>query len=226
MKSLKLQDIPKEDRPQEKLYKYGPEKLTDEELLALILRNGTPEENVLFLSKRILANFKTIGGILNASSDELMKIKGVKEAKAAQILSLCELCRRINCFNRSEVKISSPKDCADIVMDEMKNLKQEQLKVIMLNKKNIVIGERVAFVGSLDTSIVHPREIFKPAISNSASSIIICHNHPSGIPEPSKEDINVTLRLKECGRIIGIELLDHLIIGYNKYISLKEKGII
>lgn len=226
MKNLKLQDIPKEERPQEKLYKYGAETLTDEELLAIILRNGTPEENVLFLSKRILAHFKTAGGILNASSDELMSIKGVKEAKAAQILSLCELCRRINRFKRSEIKISSPKDCAEIVMDEMKNLKQEELKVIMLNKKNVVIADRVVFIGSLDTSIVHPREIFKLAVSNSASSIIICHNHPSGSPEPSKEDINVTLRIKECGRIIGIELLDHVIIGYNKYISLKEKGII
>lgn len=226
MKKIKLQDIPKEERPQERLFRYGAEKLTDEELLSLILRSGTPNENVLFLSKRILASFNKLGGILNASKNDLMSIKGIKEAKTAQILSLCELCRRINNSNRSEIKITSPKDVSCVVMDEMKNLKQEVLKVIMLNKKNIIIGERDVFKGTLDTSIVHPREIFNLAISNSASSIIICHNHPSGSPEPSSEDINITKRIKECGNIIGIELLDHVIIGYNKYISLKEKGII
>ena len=127
---------------------------------------------------------------------------------------------------RENIKILSPKDVSTLLINEMSNLKQEVFKLIFLNTKNIVIGSKDVFKGTLNSSIVHPREVFKEAIQRGSASIIACHNHPSGDPNPSKEDINITLRLKECGKIMGIELLDHMIIGANKYVSLKEKGII
>lgn len=226
MEKFTIKDIPQNERPRERLYKYGAEVLTDDELLAIILRCGTSKENVLFLSKRIVSYFKTLDNLLNASKKELMDINGIKEAKAAQILAICELFKRVNLQSEKQTKISSPSDAASLVMNKMMHLKQEILKVLLLNKKNIIIGERDVFKGSLDSSIVHPREIFNLAIKNSAASIIICHNHPSGDSTPSKEDVNITLRIKECGNIIGIELLDHLIVGNNNYVSLKEKGII
>lgn len=226
MEKFTVKDIPQNERPREKLYKYGAEVLTDEELLALILRCGTSKENILFLSKRIISYFGTLENLLNASQKELMEISGIKEAKAAQILAICELFKRVSLNNKEVIKISSPSDAASLVMNKMLHLKQEILKVLLLNKKNIIIGERDVFKGSLDSSIVHPREIFNVAIRNSAASIIICHNHPSGDSTPSKEDVNITLRIKECGKIIGIELLDHIIVGNNNYVSLKEKGII
>ncbi|GKX65112.1 UPF0758 protein [Clostridium sp. TW13] len=226
MEKFTIKDIPQNERPRERLYKYGAEVLTDDELLAIILRCGTSKENVLFLSKRIVSYFKTLDNLLNASKKELMDINGIKEAKAAQILAICELVKRVNLQSEKQTKISSPSDAASLVMNKMMHLKQEILKVLLLNKKNIIIGERDVFKGSLDSSIVHPREIFNLAIKNSAASIIICHNHPSGDSTPSKEDVNITLRIKECGNIIGIELLDHLIVGNNNYVSLKEKGII
>lgn len=226
MEKINMKDIPKDKRPQEKLYKYGSESLSDEELLAIILRSGTKKENVLNLSTRIISKFKNINGILDASLDDLMKISGIKEVKAAQLMAVSEICRRYNGKSDVNVVISSPKDAADFVMNKMMHLKQEILKVLLLNKKNMIIGERDVFIGGLDSSIVCPREIFNVAIKNSAASIIICHNHPSGNPNPSNEDINVTKRIMESGKIVGIELLDHLIIGYNEYISMKEKGII
>lgn len=226
MLKISMKDIPVDGRPQERLYKYGVESLTDEELIALILRSGTKKENVLNLSKRILSVFNGINGILDASIDELINIDGIKKVKAAETMAVAEICRRYNGMKVDKVKITCPKDGADYVMNDMMHLKQETLKVLLLNKKNVIIGERDVFKGSLDSSIASPREIFSVAVKNSASSIIVCHNHPSGNPEPSSEDINITKRLKECGTIIGIELLDHLIIGYNKYVSMKEKGII
>ena len=159
---------------------------------------------------------------------EITSIKGIKNIKASQILAIGELFRRFNSLNliREGNSISSPRDIAKLLINEMMSLKQEILKLIMLDTKNNIIGIKDVFKGSLNTSIVHPREIFKEALKKSSSSIIICHNHPSGDPTPSKEDINITLRLKECSKIIGTDLLDHLIIGKDKFVSLKEKGII
>lgn len=225
-KNLKVSDVPKNERPQEKLLRYGAEVLTNHELLALILRHGTAEEGVLTMSMRILEEVKGLNGLLDTSPKELMKLKGIKEAKAAQILALCELFKRFRTFKAGdETKISDPKQAASLVMGEICELTQEVLLVILLNTKNYVIGVKEVFKGSLNSSIVHPREIYKEAIKKSAASIIICHNHPSGDPTPSREDINITLRIKECGKIIGIDLLDHLIIGGRNFISLKEQGI-
>ncbi|NFO32111.1 JAB domain-containing protein [Clostridium botulinum] len=226
--SLKIKDIPKNERPKEKLLSYGADTLNNSELLAIILRTGTKGENVLQLSNRLLSEFQGLDGILEASLDDITSIKGIKEGKASQILALAELFRRFRTFKSADrdIKIMSPNDIAMLINGEMSLLKQEILKVIFLNTKNIVIGTKDVFKGSLNTSIVHPREIFKEAVNKSSAKIIICHNHPSGDLTPSKEDINITLRIKECGEIMGIQLLDHIIIGKNGFISLKEKGFI
>lgn len=226
--SIKVIDIPEEERPIEKLLMNGPETLSNPELLAIILRSGTRGENIISLSTRILSEFNGLDGLLEAGLDEITSIKGIKNIKASQIMALGELVRRINRLDLIKERncIVSPRDIAEVIMKDMVFLKQEVLKLIMLDTKNNIIGIKDVFKGSLNTSIVHPREIFKEALKKSSSSIIICHNHPSGDPTPSKEDINITIRLKECGKIMGIDLLDHLIIGNNKYISLKEKGII
>jgi DNA repair protein RadC len=159
--------------------------------------------------------------------DEFMELHGIGEAKAAQLIALSELSKRFKSYRAGDVcKIIQPKDAADYVIEDMKSLNVEHLKVIMLNTKNIVISVCDISMGSLNSSIVHPREVFCEAIKKRSASIIICHNHPSGDPTPSSEDINITNRLRECGKIIGIELLDHLIIGNGIFISLKEKGIL
>lgn len=226
--SIKVIDIPQEERPVEKLLISGPETLTNAELLAVILRTGTRGENIISLSTRIISEFNGLDGLLDAGINEITSIKGIKNIKASQILAVGELVKRINVLSLIKIEkvISSPNDIASLIMKEMSFLKQEVLKLIMLDTKNNIIGIKDVFKGSLNTSIVHPREIFKEAIKKSSSSIIICYNHPSGDPTPSKEDINITIRLKECSKIIGIDLLDHLIVGKNQYVSLKEKGII
>ena len=218
--SIKVIDIPKEERPIEKMLINGPEILSNAELLAVILRTGTRGENVISLSTRILSEFDGLNGLLDIGISEITSIKGIKNIKASQILAIGELFRRFNSLNliREGNSISSPRDIAKLLINEMMSLKQEILKLIMLDTKNNIIGIKDVFKGSLNTSIVHPREIFKEALKKSSSSIIICHNHPSGDPTPSKEDINITLRLKECSKIIGIDLLDHLIIGKDKFV--------
>jgi len=224
---LRITDLPESERPRERLLKYGAEALSNGELLAIILRTGTAKENIINLSNRIIKECGGLNGLLNSSSEEFMDLKGIGEAKAAQLLALAEISQRFKTFKAGEEhKISEPRDAAELVMDTMRNLKQEHLKLIMLNTKNVVIGIKDISIGSLNSSIVHPREVFCEAIKKSSASIIICHNHPSGDPSPSNEDINVTQRLKESGKLIGIELLDHIIIGDGKYISLKEKGIL
>lgn len=225
---LRILDIPKNERPKEKLLRYGAESLSNPELLAIVLRTGTKGENVLNLSQRIITELNGLNGILNASMKEMTKIKGVKETKASQILAIAELFRRFNSYKScNEFKrISSPKDVANMLYGEMGTINQEVLKLIILNTKNEVVKIKDVFKGSLNSSLVHPREIFNEAISSSAASIIICHNHPSGDPTPSSEDIKVTTRINQSGDIIGIKLIDHIIIGRNNYVSLKEKGIL
>ncbi len=204
---LKIKDLPKNERPREKMLRYGAEYLSNSELLALILRTGTKEDSVLNLCDRLL--------------------KGIGEVKATQVLALAELATRFNSFKSGEEHIvSSPKDVSNYMMRQMKGLKKEYFKLIMLNTKNIIISVKDISIGNLNSSIVHPREVFIEAIKLSSASVILCHNHPSGDPTPSKEDILITKRLKECGTLLGIEVLDHIIIGNEAYISLKEKGII
>lgn len=224
--SLKIFDFPENERPREKMKRYGANTLSNCELLAIILRTGTPKNNVLDLCNNLLKCGHGLNGLLNLSYNELIEINGIGIAKAMQIMALSELSKRFKTYRSGDTyKISTPKDVADLVMNEMRDLNKEILKLILLNTKNVVIQMRNISMGSLNSSIVHPREVFSEAILWHSASIIICHNHPSGDPAPSKEDINITRRLRECGKIIGIEVLDHVIIGDGIYISLKEKGI-
>lgn len=220
-----IRDYPKEERPRERFLQDGPESLSNQELLALLLRTGTKEESVLQLAGRLINSVKGLRLLKEASVEELTGIKGIGEAKAIHILASVELGRRMNQLNdQDRYVIRSPEDGANYCMEEMRFLSQEHFVCLYLNTKNQVLQKTTVFIGSLNASIVHPREVFKEAFRRSAASIICLHNHPSGDPTPSREDIEVTKRLVECGRIIGIEVLDHIIIGEHKYVSLKEKG--
>lgn len=225
--NLKITDLPIQERPREKLIKYGADVLSNAELLAIILRSGTKNENVVELSNRILKEYKGLNSLLKLNYKDLTSLKGIKDAKATQLMAMIELFKRFNSFKSGESKrITCPKDVANLVKNEMSMLDQEVLKILVLNTKNIVISDKNVFKGSLNSSIVHPREIFKEVITKNGASFIICHNHPSGDVTPSKEDINVTIRLKECGKIFGIELIDHIIIGSGNYLSLREKSLL
>lgn len=223
--SIMIKDVPKEDRPRERLLKLGSEYLSNQELLAILLVSGTKNESVMQLSNRLLMHFEGLKLLADATIEELTAIKGIGLAKGVLILASIELGRRMNEYKPNErYVIRSPEDGADYVMEEMRTLKQEHFVVLFLNTKNQIIHQQTIFIGSLNASIVHPREVYREAVKRSAASIICAHNHPSGDPTPSQEDIHVTRRLVESGKMIGIEVLDHLIIGDRKFISLKEKG--
>lgn len=224
--TLMVRDYPLEERPRERMVKDGADKLSNQELLAILLRTGTQQESVFSLAGRILHEMGSIRRLSEASIDELKKIKGIGTAKAVQIKAGVELGRRVAIKQSSLVTIRSPQDAAQYLMELLKLEQQEKFYVLYLNTKNQVVYEKAVFVGSLNASIVHPREVFKEAVKWSAASIIVSHNHPSGDPDPSREDIEVTKRLVEAGTILGIECLDHIIIGDGRFISLKEKGFV
>jgi len=224
---LMIRDIHIDDRPRERLIKQGPQSLSNQELIAILLRTGTKQESVLSLANRVLTYFEKLHELKHATLEEIMSIKGIGQAKAVQLLAAVELGRRLSQKQvDSRFTVRSPKDAASFLMPEMSSLQQEHFVALYLNTKNQVIHKQTIFIGSLNSSIVHPREIFKEAIKRSAASIICAHNHPSGNAAPSPEDIEVTKRLQEAGYIIGIELIDHLIIGDHQYFSLKEQGYI
>lgn len=224
---ISLKDLPKEDRPRERLLNYGASHLSHQELLAILIGSGTKNESVLDLSKRILMHFEGLDLLSDATIEELTAIKGIGPAKGVLLLAAIELGKRIHRYRPNErYVVRSPQDGADYIMEEMRSLNQEHFVVLFLNTKNQVLHRQTIFIGSLNASIVHPREIFREAVRRSAASIICAHNHPSGDPTPSQEDLHVTKRLVESGKMMGIEVLDHLIIGNRKFVSLKEKGYI
>jgi DNA repair protein RadC len=225
VEKIMIRDYPAGERPRERLVKHGARSLSNQELLAILLRTGTKDESVIQMANRVLQAFDGLRLLKEASLEEIMKIKGIGFAKAVQILATIEIGRRIgNLTYNDRYIIRSPEDAANYVMNDMRFLSQEHFVCLYLSTKNQVIHQQTIFIGSLNASIVHPREVFKEAFRRSAASIICIHNHPSGDPGPSREDIEVTKRLVECGKIIGIEILDHLIIGDKKFVSLKEKG--
>src|SRR5699024_3841427 len=222
---VRIIDVPKEERPRERLIKYGENHLSNQELLAILIGSATRRESVMDLSNRVLVHFEGLKLLSEATIDQLTSIKGIGKAKGIAILAAIELGKRIRQYKPEEsYTVRSPEDGADYIMEEMRNLNQEHLVVLFLNTKNQIIHRQTIFIGSLNASIVHPREIFREALKRSAASIICAHNHPSADPTPSQEDIHVTRRLAEAGKIMGIELLDHLVIGNNSFVSLKEKG--
>lgn len=225
MTIIRMKDVPKEERPRERLLKYGESQLSNQELIAILLGSGTKNESVMDLANRFLIHFEGLKLLEEATIEEMTSIKGIGIAKGVTILAALELGRRIRQYVPEEkYTIRSPKDGANYVMEAMRHLNQEQLLVLFLDTKNRIIHKQTIFIGSLNSSIVHPREIFREAVKRASASIICVHNHPSGDPTPSQEDIQVTKRLVEAGKIMGIEVLDHIIIGNRKYTSLKEKG--
>lgn len=225
IESLKIKDVPKEERPRERMLKVGPANLSNQELIAILIGSGTKTEPVTSLAARVLMHFEGLKLFKDATIEELTAIKGIGDAKGVQLLAAIELGKRMNRYRPDEhYVIRSPEDGANYVMEEMRNLKQEHFVALFLNTKNQVIHRETVFIGSLNASIVHPREVFREAIKRSSAAIIVIHNHPSGDPSPSQEDIHVTRRLFEAGKMIGIDVLDHLIIGDRKFVSLKEKG--
>jgi DNA repair protein RadC len=220
-----IKDVHVADRPRERLVRQGAESLSNQELIAILLRTGTKQESVLHLANRVLSFFEQIQELKNATLEEIMSVKGIGEAKAVQLLAAVELGRRLSQQQTdNKFTIRSPQDAATYLMPDMTFLKQEHFVALFLNVKNQILHKQTIFIGSLNASIVHPREIFREAVKRSAASIICAHNHPSGNPAPSPEDIDVTKRLFEAGQLMGIELLDHVIIGDHQFISLKEKG--
>lgn len=224
---IMIRDVPQDERPRERLLKEGAQTLSNQELIAIILRTGTVNESVLQVSQRLLRQFEGLKLLKDASVEELTKIKGIGKAKAVQLMASIELGKRFGRLNMDETyTIHSPEDGANYVMEDMRFLQQEHFVSLYLDTKNKVIHKQTVFVGSLNASIVHPREVFKEGLRRSAASIICFHNHPSGDPTPSREDIEVTKRLVEAGKIIGIDVLDHIVIGDRSYVSLKEKGYV
>lgn len=224
---LTMKDMPPDLRPRERLLREGARSLTDAELLAILLRTGTASNTALDLAAVVLTHFNGLRGLVQASVEELGAVKGVGPAKAAQIKAALELGKRVAANSGEErAVIKTPEDAAGLVMEEMRHLDREHFRALLLNAKNQVIGQEIISIGTLNSSAVHPRELFKSAIKRSAAALILVHNHPSGDPSPSREDVEVTRRLVEVGRIIGIEVLDHLVIGDNKFSSLKVKGLL
>ncbi|SFB85485.1 DNA repair protein RadC [Alkalibacterium subtropicum] len=225
MLNQKFVDVPKESRPRERMKEYGPEALANHELLAILLRTGTKDHNVIQLSMQVFSYFDDLYMFKNASLEELLSIPGIGKAKAFEMLASIELGKRLaKTTVLKEGAVTSSQFVGKLLMEELKGLQQELVVGLFLNTKNEIIKKETIFKGSLNSSVAHPREIFKAAIKYSSARIIIAHNHPSGNPEPSEADLRFTERMSEVGKIVGIELLDHFIIGEDQYISLKEYG--
>jgi DNA repair protein RadC len=223
--SLVLRQIPKEERPRERLLHYGAEALSNSELLAILLRTGTANESAVKLAGKVLAACGGLRHLTDMTVEQLTAIKGIGLAKALQLKAGIELGRRLSRSRLEDAPaVRSPREAAELVHDELRYLTKEHFIVLFLNTKNRVIGKETMSIGSLNASIVHPREVFRSAIRRNSASIICAHNHPSGDPTPSPEDIEVTRRLSEAGKLIGIELLDHIIIADQAHVSLKELG--
>lgn len=215
------------DRPREKLIKLGHDSLTDKELLAIIISTGTDKKNAIELAGEILDTFSQ-EALLEIEVEELTKINGIKEAKASKIVASLQLGKRIkeSILNKKKYTISSNDDAYEYIKDTVALKDREYFYTILLNNKNEVISKELISIGDLSSSIVNPREVFKPAIKRSAKSIILVHNHPSGNPNPSKADLMITHRLLDAGEILDINVLDHLVIGHGSYVSLKKDNYI
>jgi len=223
---LILRDIPHEERPRERMIQNGASALSHAELLAILLRTGTQRESAVRVAERLLKQVGNIRHLVDMTVEEMTQIKGIGPAKAIQLKAGIELGRRLSRATMNEkITIRKPSDAADLLMEQMRYLQKEHFVCLFLNTKNHVLQQETLSMGSLNASIVHPREIFRAAIKCSSASVICAHNHPSGDPTPSPEDIQLTQRLVEAGNIIGIEVLDHLVIGDQRYISLKEQGL-
>jgi DNA repair protein RadC len=223
---LTIHDFPLGERPRERLQYYGAGALSNAELLAILLRVGAPGENVVVLSTRLLKEFGGLTGLAKAGFGDLARIKGIGTAKTAQLKAALELGRRLLLTSPdARPQITSPADAANLLMLEMGCLEQEHLCTLLLDTKNRVLDSPTVYVGNVNCSIIRVSEIFREAIRANATALIVAHNHPSGDPTPSPEDVQVTRAIVQAGELLGIEVLDHLVIGHQRFISLKERGL-
>jgi DNA repair protein RadC len=225
-KSFTIHDLPAAERPRERLQKYGAESLSAQEIIAILLGRGISGESVMLTAQRLLQKFEGLKGIAAASVEELSQVKGIGLAKACQLKAAFDLARRIEGQDAAEKPlVKTPEDAAGLVSGRLKGKKKEYFLAVMLDTKSRLIKLADISIGSLDASLVHPREAFKEVISSCAASVIFAHNHPSGDTTPSEDDIKLTRRLAQAGEIIGVEVLDHVIIGGDKFLSLKREGL-
>lgn len=228
--AIKMKELPISERPYEKLEMYGEKTLSNAELLAIIIKNGTKEESSVTLAQKILSLGKqrnckqdNLKFLQELSMEELMKIHGIGKVKAIQLKAVCELAKRISQpIEACKIKVKNPQDIANIVMDELKVEKKEIVKVVILNSKNIIIKIQTISLGGTNSANVDPKYIFMEAIKMGAPKIILIHNHPSGDPTPSKQDCDFTEKMGQVSEMLEIQLLDHIIIGDNKYSSIKS----
>jgi len=222
-----VRELPEELRPRERLLRGGPQALSDAELVAILLGSGSPGQNALGLAEELLVRYDSLAGLSRSHPIEVAGHRGVGEAKAARLSSTWELGRRLASSAGSvRAVVRSAADVASLLLPEMRFLPEERFREIVLNAKNEVLKVIEVSVGTLNASLVHPREVYREAIRYSGASIIVAHNHPSGNVTPSREDERLTKRLASAGELIGIPLLDHVIIGDGKFLSLKEEGLI
>ena len=224
---LMIKELPADERPREKMKERGAQALGNSELLAILLRTGTAAESALRLAENLLDRAGGLAGLGHATLEEVEQVRGIGEAKAITLLAALELGRRVDSLaplDRTAVR--TPDDVAALLLPRFRYESRESFVAVLLSTKNHVLKTPVISVGSLNASIVHPRELFREAINASAAAVIVAHNHPSGDPTPSPEDVSLTRKLVEAGKILDIPVLDHVVLGDGKYVSFKEKGIL
>jgi DNA repair protein RadC len=221
-----IKELPEAERPRERLEHYGPASLSTAELMAIILRVGSRDENVIMLAQRLLTCYGGLSGLAAAPFEELAGIKGVGRVKAIELKATFELGKRLLVAAPHERPVvKSPADAANLLLMEMGPLEQEHLRTVIMDSKNHVLKVHTVYIGSVNTAVVRVGELFREAIRLNAAALIVAHNHPSGDPTPSPEDVRVTHQIVEAGKLLSIDVLDHLVIGQQRWVSLKERGL-
>ena len=218
--------MPPEERPRERLARLGPEALRDAELLAVLFRTGTRDAGAVALAEGVIRHFGDLRGVARASIEELQQVKGLGAVKAIEIKAALELGKRLVVHtNRDRTRIKTAEDVSELLMTHYKECEQEEFKALLLNTKNEVLKTVEVSRGGLDAAIALPRDVFRQAVREGASAVVVCHNHPSGDPEPSRDDVALTKRLREAAQVLGLRLLDHVVFGDGRYVSLEERGL-
>ncbi|MDA0232058.1 MAG: DNA repair protein RadC [Chloroflexi bacterium] len=221
-----IRDFPAEERPRERLRTHGAGNLSNSELMAILLRTGLEGENVVAMSVRLLATVDGLQGLSRVNYEELCELKGISDAKACQLLAGIELGRRVSGLEPNDApRVGSPADIAKLYMPEMSAYDREHMRVVLLNTKNQVVGADDLYVGSVNAALVRPAEVFAAAVRRNLPAVMVVHNHPSGDPTPSPEDIRLTAQLVEAGRILDVEVIDHVVIGQGRYVSMRERKL-
>jgi DNA repair protein RadC len=226
MTYLTVKEMPQEERPRERMERVGPQALSTAELLALILRTGVKDENVLTMATRLLVQYSGLAGLARAEFAQIAAEHGLGPAKTAQLLAALELGRRLMAESPEErFQIRAPQDAANLLMPLLGHKEQEHFVVLYLDTRNRVLDQEILYKGSLNTSLVRVGEVFRGAVRRNCAGVIVAHNHPSGDPTPSAEDIALTRRLVDAGKLLEVDVLDHVIIGQNRFVSLRERAL-